>query len=189
MWGKGMNKESKHGVAMNKPLTGNKIDLSHYFNSSSVFLFCLLGLFFPALASAVTPMMAAGTLSTVALKSDADFVKTLSLLRKQAEESGTTRIIVGLRIVFTPEGELTATAVAQQRNEIARVQSMVLEKVPSLKQRPERIKRFVTIPFMALEVNDVELEALASLAEIASIEEDRLAAPTFGIGVVKPESK
>lgn len=127
--------------------------------------------------------------SPLKASTNADIVRALTLLRKQTEADGTTRIIIELRIAFTPEGGLTAAAAAQQRNEIARVQLVVLEKVPSLKQRPEKIKRFENSPFMALEVNATELEVLANLAEIASIAEDRLAAPTLGIGVVKPDNK
>ena len=119
---------------------------------------------------------------------NADTVRTLNLLRKQVDQKGSARIIVGLRVAFTPEGRLTSAEAAQQRNEIVRLKALVLEKVPSIKQSPEKIKRFDTSPFMALEVNSAELEELASLAEIVSIEEDRLAAPTFGIGVIKPES-
>ena len=32
MGGKGMNKESKHGIGMDKPLSGKKINLSPLFN-------------------------------------------------------------------------------------------------------------------------------------------------------------
>lgn len=120
---------------------------------------------------------------------NADVVRTLSLLRRQAKEKGTTRIIVGLRIAFAPDGGLTTAAAAQQRNEIARMQSVVLEKIPSLKQRPENIKRFESTPFMALEVNAAELEALASLVEVASIEEDHLAVPAFVNELSVPGSK
>jgi len=42
---------------------------------------------------------------------------------------------------------------------------------------------------LALEVNSAELEALASLNEIVSIEEDRIAAPSSASEVVLPESK
>ncbi len=69
------------------------------------------------------------------------------------------------------------------------MQSVVMEKVPSLKQKPEQIKRYATSPFMAMEVNTAELEALANLSEIVSIEADRLAAPAIGIEAVIPESK
>ena len=47
MWGKEMNKESKHGVAMKKPLTGKRINLSPFLFASFVlfspilqFVFC-----------------------------------------------------------------------------------------------------------------------------------------------------
>ena len=129
------------------------------------------------------------TQMSLAESADANTVSTLKVLRGHAAESGKIRIIVGLRTTFVPESRLTAEVAQQQRDEIARVQRVVLGKMPSLKQKPETIKRFASSPFMALEVNAAELETLASLAEIASIEEDRLAAPTVGIEVVVPESK
>ena len=118
-----------------------------------------------------------------------DIIRTLTRLRKQAEGNRTVRIIVGVRVAFAPEGTMDAASVAQQRNEIAGMQSVVLDKVPSLKQRPETIKRFDSIPFMAMEVNAAALEALASLTEITSIEEDSIAAPTLGNGIAIPETK
>jgi hypothetical protein len=127
--------------------------------------------------------------SSLKASANANVVSTLSILRKQAQQHGSIRIIVGLRIVFVPEGGLTEAAALQQRDEIARVQSVVLDKVPSLKLRPESIKRFASSPFLALEVNSAELEALASLNEIVSIEEDRIAAPSSASEVVLPESK
>lgn len=127
--------------------------------------------------------------SPLSFSTNADVVRTLNVLKKHAEKNGTARIIVGLRTTFTPEGGLTAAAAAQQRDEIARLQYEVLEKLPSLKQRPERARRFESIPFMALEVNAVELEALASLTEIVSIKEDQLAAPTIRTETVTPENK
>ena len=122
-------------------------------------------------------------------RTDTDTVRILNLLRKQADKNGTTRIIVGVRVAFAPEGTMDAASVARQRDEIARMQSAVLEKMPSLNQRPEKIKRYDSIPFMALEVNATELNALASLNEITSIEEDRLASPMLGNGLAVPENK
>lgn len=111
----------------------------------------------------------------LAASADPRTAQTLNTLRQQAASGGTVRIIVGVRVAFAPEGLLTADAVKQQRNEIATAHSAVLNSIPSLKQKPETIKRFKTIPFMALEVTLAELEELAALAEITSIEEDRLA--------------
>jgi len=127
--------------------------------------------------------------SSLMASTNADVIRTLNIFRKQVEQYGSIRIIIGLRIAFTPEGGLTAAAAIQQRNEIARVQTVVLGKVPSLKQRPETIKRFIYSPFMALEVTSAELEALASLDEITSFEGDQIAAPSLGIEEVMPESK
>lgn len=122
-----------------------------------------------------------------AASADPDTATTLNLLRKQAEKNGTTRIIVGLRVAFAPEGTMDAASVAQQRNEISRMQSAVLEKVPSVKQRPKTIKRYDNIPFMALEVNAAQLETLVSLTEITSIEADRIATPALGNSIAVPE--
>ena len=115
-----------------------------------------------------------------------DTDRTLNLLRKQSEENGTIRIIVGLRLAFAPEGTMDADSGAQQRNEIARMQSAVLGKISSLQQRPESIKRYASIPFMTLEVSTAELNALASLGEITSIEADRIATPALGNRIALP---
>ncbi len=113
----------------------------------------------------------------LAASADIRTAQTLSALRQQAAGRGTTRIIVGVRAAFAQEGLMAADSVRQQRDEIATTQSAVLDGVPSLKQKPETIKRFETIPFMAMEVTLAELETLAGLTEITSIQEDRLRAP------------
>lgn len=146
-----------------------------------------------ALSAGAAQVLAAdvtdGAQAPTKTSTNVDVIRTLSLPRMQEKANGRTRIIVGLKIAFTPEGGLSAAAAEQQRNEIAKLQSVVLEKIPSLKQRSENIKRFESTPFMALEVNAAELEVLANLIEIASIEEDRLAAPTFTNELAVPGSK
>lgn len=115
----------------------------------------------------------------LAASSDPPIARTLSVLRQQIAKNNTARIIIGVRAAFAPEGLMNPANAAQQRHEIVQRQSAVLEKVLSLKQKAHKAKRFETIPFMALEVDAAELEALASLSEVSSIEEDRLAAPTL----------
>lgn len=129
-------------------------------------------------AVAVERVILGNTLA-IPLAASADIViaRTLSALRQQAATRGTTRIIVGVRAAFAPEGLMAADSVVQQRDEIATTQWAVLDRVPSLKQKTETTKRFDTIPFMAMEVTPAELETLAGLTEITSIEEDRLAKP------------
>jgi hypothetical protein len=108
---------------------------------------------------------------------DPDTVKILGNIHQQIKAKGAIRIIVGIRVAFAPEGSLDTESAAQQRKEIAQMQSLVLEKIPALKQKSEQIKRYSSMPFMALEVNAAELEALISLTEITSIGEDALAVP------------
>ena len=123
--------------------------------------------------------------SPLAAATDPNVVRKLDQLRKDAAEKSAIRIIVGLRVPFAPEGTLDSATAAQQREEIARMQSYVLEKVPSLKQRPENIKQFESIPFMTLEVNSKELEMLARLPEVTSLQEDKILAPAMGEAVPK----
>ena len=116
-----------------------------------------------------------GNASATALATSADVrtTQTLKSLRSKVVKEGKIRVIVGVRAAFAAEGELTAADVAQQRNEIAAKQLAVQGKIPSLKASKEKIKTYSTIPFMALEVDATELEALAGQADITSIEEDR----------------
>jgi len=107
--------------------------------------------------------------------SDPAIAKTLSNLRQLAATNGSVRLIVGVRVAFAPEGMMSATNAALQRDQIAAAQSAVLNQVVTLKQKLATTKLFANIPFMAIEVNPSELEALVSLTEVTSIEEDRLA--------------
>ena len=109
--------------------------------------------------------------------------EVLTTLRQHAASRGTARVIVGVRVPFAPEGHLDVASVAQQRSEIATAHEVVLNTVPSLRQKPDHLKRFQTIPFMAMEVTPAELEELAKLPEVTSIEEDRLALPNLAESV------
>ena len=115
--------------------------------------------------------------TTLTASNDPRASKVMDELRQKVASVGAVRIIVGVRAAFAPEGLMVAANVTQQRNEIAAAHSAVLNKVPSLKQKPATTKRFETIPFMALEVTPAELEALANLTEITSIEVDRALEP------------
>lgn len=110
---------------------------------------------------------------------DVHTVNALKELRHKTASSGKVRVIVGVRAAFAPEGKMSVASVAQQRSEIAHMHSTVLGKIPSLRAKPGKARTFSTIPFMALEVDATELEALAGQAEITSIEEDRLVEPTL----------
>ncbi len=64
----------------------------------------------------------AGLAETVAFKS----------LKSMAQEQGTLRVIIGLRALFAPEGDLSKPSATTQRQEIAAVQSAVLASLTRL---------------------------------------------------------
>ena len=110
----------------------------------------------------------------LAQSQDSDTVKTIGDLRKQAAgAAGTTRIIVGVRVPFAAEGLLSASEATLQRSEIATAHANVLDKLPAFKQKSKTAKQFESIPFMAMEVTAVELEALLASTDVTTIEEDR----------------
>ncbi len=117
--------------------------------------------------------------TVLAQRADPHVVETIEQLRTRADQSGTARVIVGFRTAFAPEGLLTAKTVAKQRNEIAAMQREILDRIPSLADKSHKIKRFNTVPFLAIEADSFELEQLVNLPEITSIEEDRPVPPTL----------
>ncbi len=146
----------------------------------------LVGLIASALIFAVPDVYAAnrvilGNASATALaaSTDAHTTQTLKSLRSKVGKEGKIRVIVGVRAAFAAEGELSAADVTQQRNEIAAKQLAVQGKISSLKASKDKIKTYSTIPFMALEVDATELEALAGQTDITSIEEDRIVHATL----------
>ena len=98
----------------------------------------------------------------------------------QARARGTTRVIVGLDVAFTPESLLGATAVQSQRTSIARAQNAVAGRVTRANR--SSIRRFSSIPFLALEVDEADLQVLAASAEVTDIQIDALAEPSLVMG-------
>lgn len=108
----------------------------------------------------------AGLAETAAFKS----------LKSMAQEQGTVRVIIGLRALFAPEGDLSKPSATTQRQEIAAVQSAVLASLPRLAAKPEGSEhhRYGYIPFMALTVTPEELDALSRNPDVISIKPDEL---------------
>ncbi|WP_158530072.1 S8 family serine peptidase [uncultured Delftia sp.] len=119
----------------------------------------------------------------VAQRSDEVTVATLKALHEEASQTGRARVIVGLRVPFSSESQLSAPAVVQQRDEIAQMQSAMLRRLPSLPETSSGVNRFETIPFVGLSVAPEELVDLINLPEVISIERDELAAPTLQYSV------
>jgi subtilisin family serine protease len=109
----------------------------------------------------------------------------------QAKGRGATRVIVRLDVAFTPESFLGAPAVQSQRASIARTQSAVLGRV--LRAKPSTVRRFSYIPFLALEVDESDLQVLAALPDVTDIQLDAVAEPTLAhstalIGATKAQA-
>ncbi|MBK9441060.1 MAG: S8 family serine peptidase [Comamonadaceae bacterium] len=100
--------------------------------------------------------------------------KSLEQLRSKAQNGLPIRVIVGMRVPFAPEGLLSAANLNQQQDDIATARTSLLNKMPTLRNKLDKVKNFDHIPFVALEVDATELEQLANLVEVTSIEEDQL---------------
>lgn len=107
----------------------------------------------------------------------------LQSLRGRAANQGTVRVIVGVRAAFAPEGRLSRELAAEQRGDIDRAQSSVLQQLPISTAQKGQPKRFSRIPFMALEVDQDEFDALVADPNVTSIQEDRLSRPLLAESV------
>ena len=96
----------------------------------------------------------------------------LQELASTAQKSGSVRVIVGVRAAFAPEAKLPVAAAAQQRNEIASAQSAVLSRLPQLAQKNSAVRRFASIPYLAMSVTAQDLKALEQMPEVTSIQKD-----------------
>lgn len=96
------------------------------------------------------------------------------LLRKAADR-GRIPVIVRLRTEFVPEGNLSAFQAANQRVAIANVQARVLGAVPGA----ENVKRYETVPMVAMSVTADELLTLLSNAAVSRITEDVAVPPSL----------
>ena len=104
-------------------------------------------------------------------------VRVLSVARAR----GTVRIIVGLNVPVALEATLGATEALVQRASIASAQASVINRVT--RARPSATRTFRYIPYLALEVDEADLLAIAALPEVRSIEMDELSAPTLAASV------
>ncbi len=137
---------------------------------------CLVSLLVASPAAMAAQRMLIGNTTNAALdqRQDSDTVQTIGALRSQVADKGTTRIIVGVRVPFAAEGDLSQADAALQRNEIASTNSRLLDRLPAFKQKSKTAKQFESIPFMAMEVTAAELEVLLASTDVTTIEEDRL---------------
>jgi subtilisin len=95
----------------------------------------------------------------------------------QARARGSVRVIVGLNVAFTSESILGVAGVQSQRESIARAQTAVLSRM--LRARTGSVRRFSSIPYLALQIDEADLQALAAAPEVTDIQIDAVAAPTL----------
>jgi subtilisin family serine protease len=96
----------------------------------------------------------------------------------KAKITGKVRVIIGLDMVFRPEGELDGSlAVKKQQGAISRAQAIVLQELSAFNVSVAR--NFEYIPYMVLEVDQSALEALLASPLINTIEEDKTLLPTL----------
>lgn len=120
---------------------------------------------------------------SVTVAKSGEVANRLQSLRGRAANQGTVRVIVGVRAAFAPEGRLSREVADEQRGDIERAQASVLQQLPRSSAQKGQPKRFSSIPFMALEVDQDEFDALVADPNVTSIQEDRLSRPLLAESV------
>ncbi len=120
--------------------------------------------------------------TSVALTVPAAPTPTLQTLAEKANDMGAVRVIIGLDVAFSPEGELSgAQAVIDQQQAISAAQTQVWQQL--VVTNAELNVSFKYIPYMAVTVDAAALEKLASLPQVITIEEDKLSAPSLASSI------
>ena len=106
-------------------------------------------------------------------------------LRQRAERDGQVRVIVELRLpsgALVPEGRAAGpAAVAAQRQAIGGAGARVLGALQASRHR--LVHRYLTVPYLALEVGVDGLDALAASRDVAEVVEDRILEPVLAESV------
>lgn len=95
----------------------------------------------------------------------------------QARTRGSARVIIRLDLPTLPEALLGAAQTAAQRASIARTQAGVLARLGGAHSSTSR--RFSSVPYLALQVDESDVHALAAFPEVTEIHIDALAAPSL----------
>ena len=100
-------------------------------------------------------------------------------LRAAAERDGTVRVIVQLGPTRAEGALASAAAVVEQRAAIARAQDVLESELTS--HDAIVVRRFATIPFVAVEAGSDGLDALAASGVALAVTRDRVSRPTLAI--------
>ena len=108
----------------------------------------------------------------------------LQTLQASAADKGSVPVIIQLQTAFTPEGKLSSASVASQRSAIQSSQDNVLNALRQTATLPtESVKRFDTIPFLALKLTPQAFASLLHIPGVIDIQPDRLSRPSLAHSV------
>jgi subtilisin family serine protease len=95
---------------------------------------------------------------------------SLSSLRAAAANQSLVPVIVGLKVPFAAEGLLSPAEASQQRAEIAAAaQAFKNRYAAAISREPGAFRSYDSLPFVAIDVTQAELEQLAADPEVISI--------------------
>ena len=100
-----------------------------------------------------------------------------SRLLRTAEREGSVRVIVGLRTDFLPEGRLSRSRIAAQRNGIDSARAGLRADLAGTGYRT--LREYETIPYVALTLSPQAFRALQSSPRVTSITEDVAVPPAL----------
>ena len=133
----------------------------------------------PRRATEATSAPAARNAAKIGKPSSRSPFRSVPELRSAVAGGGTVRVIAGFDAEYSPEGDLSSAQAAAQRAGIKRGRQTLLASVAGTRHKV--VRKFKTIPFVALEVS---AEALARLeASTTSISEDVALPPTLAQSV------
>ncbi|MFN0119436.1 MAG: S8 family serine peptidase, partial [Blastocatellia bacterium] len=108
--------------------------------------------------------------------------RRISEIKAMAVARGSVRVIIGLRVAVRPEATIeSADARLAQRAAISRAQDIFLQRIGGYSTTS--VKRFETVPFVALEINAEGLEQLRGDQDVLSVREDKIAEPSLSDSV------
>jgi subtilisin len=99
------------------------------------------------------------------------------LLMEKANKEGKVSVIVRLNLPFLAEGKMrNPSSISGQRQSIYQTQNLLLGKLFSY--NIDHVKRFASIPFIAMRVDNATLKNLNSSLLVSGIYEDRVVRPS-----------
>ena len=98
-------------------------------------------------------------------------------LAQRARRDGRVRAILGLRMVWAPEGSLTGEQVAAQRATIAEERAALGRDLQGSGHR--EVRAFQTVPYVVMELPERAVEALQRSNRVATADTDDLLFPTL----------